>query len=193
MKKYRKAIIFIALISLFYCVSLIQSTYAKYVTSTTGTTNLTIAKWNIVVNDQDVINNSNFTNTIVPMFNGTENIKSGVIAPTAKGSFDITLDMSEVDVSLQYNISISNSQNNTVNDLKITSYSINGGSEMPYSESISNQLLLNDLNRTASFTFYVEWIEDSTEGATMDNIDDTEAAINGIASLDININFTQIR
>lgn len=193
MRKYRKIAVFIALISLFYCVSLIQSTYAKYVTSTTGTANMTIAKWNIVVNNQDVVNNSNFSSTIVPTFHENENIKNGVIAPTSSGSFDITLNLNDVDVSLQYTIAATNSTNNTVEDLKIVSYSINGSEPIPYVGNISNQVLLNETNRTSTITFNVEWIEDSADGATMNNIADTDAAKNGTAAVDVNINFTQVR
>lgn len=192
MKKYRKIVIFAALISMFYCVSLIQSTYAKYVTSTTGTTNLTIAKWNIIVNNQDVTNNSNFSTAITPVFEGTNNIRSGVIAPTATGSFDITLDMTEVDVSLQYTISASISNSNTVSDLKITSYTINNV-ETPYTGSISNQVPLSSTDRTVTIRFNVEWVEDSADGAVMNNLQDTQATNNGIAAVDVNINFIQIQ
>ena len=104
MRCKRKLAIFAALIAMFYCVSLIQNTYAKYVTSATGTANMTFARWNILVNSQDVINSSNFSTTILPEFAGTSNIRAGVIAPTSQGSFDIALDMSQVDVSLDYTI-----------------------------------------------------------------------------------------
>ena len=144
MRRYRKIVVFAALISLFYCVSLIQSTYAKYVTAATGTTNLTIAKWNIIVNTQDVTSNSNFSTVISPQFLGSSNIKAGVIAPTSTGSFDITLDMTDVEVSLQYTISAAISNSNTVSDLKIVSYTINNV-ETPYTGSITNQVLLNSL------------------------------------------------
>lgn len=191
MRKFRRATIFLALISLLYCISTIESTYAKYVTSTTGTTNLTIAKWNIVINNQDVINNSNFGTTITPIFLGTENIKSGVIAPTSVGTFDITLDVTDVDVSLEYTISISDSISNTVSDLRIISYTIDGV-EYPYNDSITNQILLNDSNRTQTITFKVEWNDDSLDGASMNNLADTIAANNGVAAFGININFIQI-
>ena len=45
---------FIALISLVYCISLIQDTYAKYISSASGNATMSIARWNILVNDTDI-------------------------------------------------------------------------------------------------------------------------------------------
>lgn len=192
MRYGRKLAIFAALIAMFYCVSLIQSTYAKYVTSTTGTANLTFARWNILVNNQDVTNNSNFSTTISPSFAGTSNIRSGVIAPTAQGTFDITLDMSQVDVSLDYTVSANISNTNTVTDLKIKSYTI-GNTTTAYTGSFTNRLLLSNTNRTVTITFNVEWVEDAQDGATMNNAADTAAATSGVAAIDVSVNFIQVR
>jgi hypothetical protein len=192
MKHSRKLAIFIALMALLYCVSLIQSTYAKYVTSATGTANMTFARWNILVNNQDVTNNSNFSTTISPSFTGTSNIRSGVIAPTSQGSFDITLDMTEVDVSLDYTVSAVISSSNTVTDLKIQSYTI-GNVTTPYTGSFTNRLLLNNTNRTVTITFNVEWVEDAQDGAVMNNAADTAAATSGVAAIDVSVNFVQVR
>lgn len=190
MKKYKKATIFLALISLFYCVTLIQETYAKYITSATGTTNMTFAKWNIIINNQDIQNNSNFGNTIIPEFENNQNIKEGVLAPTSVGKFDIELDMTEVDVSVEYRISAEISKTNTVTDLKIISYEING-IEQPYIEEITNQILQTDTNKKVKITFKVEWVEGESE--TMNNEADTLAAKQGIASIDVKANFTQLK
>ena len=192
MRYGRKLAIFAALIAMFYCVSIIQSTYAKYLTSAVGTANMTFARWNILVNSQDVINNSNFSSTILPNFTGTSNIRSGVIAPTSQGSFDIVLDMTEVDVTLDYTISAAVSSSNTVSDLKIQSYTINNITT-DYTGSITNRLLLNSNSRTVTITFNVEWVEDVQDGAVMSNADDTAAATSGVAAIDVNVSFVQVR
>lgn len=192
MRYGRKLAIFAALIAMFYCVSLIQSTYAKYVTSATGTANMTFARWNILVNSQDVINNSNFSTTILPNFTGSANIRSGVIAPTSQGTFDIVLDMTEVDVTLDYTVSASVSSSNTVTDLKIQSYTIDNVTT-DYTGSITNRLLLNNNNRTVTITFNVEWVEDAQDGAVMNNAADTAAATSGVAAIDVSVNFIQVR
>ena len=61
MKFKRKMLFFVALISLFYCVSIMQDTYGKYLTSAEANAELTIARWSILVNSQDIVNNSNFS------------------------------------------------------------------------------------------------------------------------------------
>ena len=91
MKTKRKIIFFVALMSLLYCITLMQDTYAKYVSSAVENAELTIARWSILINDQDVVNESNFTDTISPVFNGSTNIASDVIAPTAQGYFELLL------------------------------------------------------------------------------------------------------
>lgn len=191
MKLNRKITFLLALLALFYCVSLIQSTYAKYLSTADADTNITIARWNILVNNQDISQNSNFSEVLEPTFTGNENIKEGVIAPTATGYFDITLDGSTTDVSFSYDISLSEADDNTVTDLKITKYEIDGHS-YTYNGPISGNILLNDQNRTLTVRVYVEWV-DQTDDETMTNVDDTTAANSGVAKFKVNVNVIQLR
>lgn len=191
MKIKRKIIFFIALMSLFYCITFMQDTYAKYVSSATANTDLTIARWNILVNSQDIIENSNFSQTIVPTFEGTTNIRSGVIAPTAEGYFDITLNGQNTDVSFSYTISLDESDDNTVSDLVIYKYTIDGV-DYTYDSSITGNILLNDEVKTKTIRFHVRW-NDNASTQAMNNADDTEAANSGVAALDVNVNVIQIQ
>ncbi len=191
MKLNRKITFLLALLALFYCVSLIQSTYAKYLSTADADTNITIARWNILVNNQDISQNSNFSEVLEPTFTGNENIKDGVIAPTATGYFDITLDGSTTDVSFSYDISLSEADDNTVTDLKITKYEIDGHS-YTYNGPISGNILLNDQNRALTVRVYVEWV-DQTDDETMTNVDDTTAANSGVAKFKVNVNVIQLR
>lgn len=191
MKLNRKITFLLALLALFYCVSLIQSTYAKYLSTADADTNITIARWNILVNNQDISQNSNFSEVLEPTFTGNENIKDGVIAPTATGYFDITLDGSTTDVSFSYDISFSEADDNTVTDLKITKYEIDGHS-YTYNGPISGNILVNDQNRALTVRVYVEWV-DQTDDETMTNVDDTTAANSGVAKFKVNVNVIQLR
>lgn len=191
MKLNRKITFLLALLALFYCVSLIQSTYAKYLSTADADTNITIARWNILVNNQDISQNSNFSGVLEPTFTGNENIKDGVIAPTATGYFDVTLDGSTTDVSFSYNISLSEADDNTVTDLKITKYEIDGQS-YAYNGPISGNILLSDQNRALTIRVYVEWV-DQTDDETMTNVDDTTAANEGVAKFKVNVNVIQLR
>ena len=169
----RKIIFFVALMSLFYCLTLMQDTYAKYISSADATAGLTIARWNILLNDQDILVSSNFSDTIVPTFEGTDNIKSDVIAPTAEGYFEIELDGTDTDVSFDYTISITKPNTNTVDDLIITGYEIDGTSYTYDDEDdITGEILFDDLDKVKNFTFYVEW-DDNESTQTMNNAQDT--------------------
>ena len=192
MKINHRIKIFIALLSLLYLITLVQDTYAKYTSSANANTNITISRWNILVNNQDIKNNSNFTNTIKPVFEDNENIATGVIAPTSKGYFDIIIDGTKTDVSFQYNINLALSNLNTVSDLKLTNYKVNDDDTLHQIENnvISNQILYDSDNKIIKYRIFVEWIDGDAE--TMNNEADTEAAINGIAAYDIAINVIQI-
>lgn len=192
MKIKRKVLFFLALMSLIYCLNLMQETYAKYVSSASANTSLTIARWNILINNQDIIQDSNFTATISPVFSGTENIKSNVIAPTSEGYFDITLDGSDTDVSFTYTIELNQSHLNTVDDLMITKYLINGVEYSYNSNIISEDVLLNAIEKRKSIRFFVKW-NDDVETQTMDNEQDTISAHNGVAAFDIDVNIIQKR
>lgn len=189
----RKIIFFVALMSLFYCLTLMQDTYAKYISSADATAGLTIARWNILLNDQDILVSSNFSDTIVPTFEGTDNIKSNVIAPTAEGYFEIELDGTDTDVSFDYTISITKPNTNTVDDLIITGYEIDGTSYTYDDEDdITGEILFDDLDKVKNFTFYVEW-DDNESTQTMNNAQDTATTNGGEASFYITVNVVQKR
>lgn len=184
----RKMIFFMALISLFYCVSIMQDTYGKYLTAAEATTELTIARWQIYVNDQDIVNNSDFSEVITPTFAGTANIQSGVIAPTSTGSFNLEINGEDTDVSFTYTISLDTTDCN-VSDLQITGYTI-GNTHYNYTgNDITGDILLNDTNKVVSITFDVVW-NDGT-GSTMNNAADTAASKTGPATFDVDVNFIQ--
>lgn len=190
MKFKRKMLFFVALISLFYCVTLMQDTYGKYLTSAEANAELTIARWSILVNNQDIVNNSNFSEVVVPTFNGTTNINSNVIAPTSTGYFDLLINANDTDVSFTYTISLDTSDC-IVSDLTITGYTI-GNTHYTYDGSdISNDILLTDTNKTVSIRFDVEWTDGT--GETMNNAADTQASKQSVAAFDINVNFIQKR
>ena len=188
--KLKKVYLLLALASLLLLVSVIQNTYAKYISKATANSNFTIASWNFKVNNQDINANSNFSNVIVPVFENNPNIKDNVIAPTSEGYFDINIDHSNVDVSFTEKINLNFSGTNTVSDLKITGYAINDGSIIEFNRNeISTDSLLSDNVKINKYRFYVTWIDD--DGQTMQNKDDTEAAKNGNASISVSLSFIQ--
>lgn len=187
----RKIRFFIALISLFYCVSLIQSTYAKYVTSADANTDITIARWNVLVNGQDVKNNSDFSSKITPVFAGNDNIAANIIAPSATGYFDIIINGNSTDVSFTYNVAFKNDDNSQVKDLKLVNYTLDSGPATEFLDNkVTGNVLLNDANKVHTIRVYVMWSDDSST-ETMNNTSDTAATQDGKAILDVDVNLIQ--
>ena len=161
----RKIRFFMAFFSLLLLFDMIQDSYAKYVSSAGATSDLTIAKWAFTVNNQDVLTNSDFSSTITPTFPGS--------------TFRETIGLELADT-------------NTVTDLEITGYSLNGGNVVSLSgnnPTIVTEHSLNEQNTVNTYTIYVRWKEGT--GETMNNAADTQAAKNGVASVAITIDFLQ--
>jgi len=188
----RKFRLLLACISLLILVDLVQDTYAKYVSSADANTNFTIARWAFTVNNQDIIANNNFSSTITPVFDQNANISNNVIAPTSTGYFDIVIDSSNVGVSFDETITLSNAETNTITDLVFTGYQKNNGNVIAFANnqtSITETHLLGEQTTLNTYRFFIEWTDGTNE--TMDNADDTQATIDGVAAIHVNINFIQ--
>ena len=187
------------LLLIFICISLLLffmiQIYAKYKTSTEGSTSFAIANWNILVNELSIKNNSDFSNSIVPVFIENEHISNNIIAPTSEGYFDLNLDFSNVDVSFKYEISAKAAENSSVKDLVSTGYCIDDGEKInfeTYNSPISETIPLSATNKTRKIRIYILWNDDEST-QTMDNSADTLSTLDGVPALfDVNISFTQV-
>ena len=187
----RKFKLLLACLSLLLLLDLMQDTYAKYISSADATSNFTIARWSFLVNEQDVLSNSDFSNTIVPVFDTNANIKAGVIAPTSTGYFDIEIDSSNVGVSFDEVITLTQGTLNTVDDIVFVGYKKNDEEIVEFDEttSITTTHLLTEETTVNTYRFYIKWKDDATE--TMDNAADTAASQSGTAAIAVNIQFIQ--
>ena len=194
MKNYKKIVILIILILIAILVFFLIQIFAKYLTSASGDTSMNVARWNILVNNISIKNNTDISNTLTPVFPGNENIASGIIAPTAEGYFDLNFDFSSADVSFQYEISTTVNESSSVKDLVTTGYSVDDGEKINFDEvnlPIKNTINLADNIKTQKIRIYVKWNDD--ENASMDHSADTIATTSeNPALLNVNISFTQI-
>ena len=195
MKNYKKILILIAIIFLIISIFFIIQTYSKYLSSATGETSVSIAKWNIKVNNLSVTTNTDISASIVPVFPGNSNIASNIIAPTAEGYFDLVLDFQDTDVSFNYTISSSVAEDSPVKDFVIVGYSIDNGERIDITDTqdnlVSEDILLTDNITTRTVRVFVKWIDDDSQ--TMDNADDTIATTsNNPAKFNVNLSFKQI-
>ncbi len=193
MKSKRNLKLLAAFIALIVCITQIQQTYAKYIDVKEGNTDFTIAKWKIIVNNQDITDSSTMSSLINPVYIENDNIKDGVIAPGSEGYFDIEIDSTNTEVSFTYTITLSNTNENNIKDLKITGYSQNGSAIIPLDNqinSITDTVYYTDQNKLDTIRVYFTWLDGN--GETMDNTSDTNASISGeSAKLKVNMSFIQ--
>lgn len=192
----RKKFIFVlAFLSLILCLFFIQESYAKYLTATSESTTMSIARWRILVNNKDIRDGNSANAVITPIFTGNDNIAANIIAPTSEGYFDLVIDASEADVSFKYKIEIGVNNNSSVKDLIATGYQINGGTTMPLDKDnqvIEGNVMYSANTGTINIRVHILW--DDSDSASMDNAMDTEATkiATNSAMMDVNLSFIQI-
>ena len=192
----KKINILLACIALLFSLLVIQETFAKYLTGADGEADMNIARWKILVNNKDIRNNSDISQTLTPTFLENEHIAQNIIAPTSEGYFDIIIDHTAADVSFNYKITSSPNTNSSVSDIVTTGYSINGGEIISLTEEnnlISNDVLYSSTNTTKliEIRIYIKW--DDSETNKMNNEEDTNATKNSVpAKLDVKLSFKQI-
>ena len=187
----RKLVLLIACVCLFLCIATLQETYAKYTSAVNETTDIAIARWRILVNSFDIRSNASTTNLIQPVFSGNSNIAPNVIAPTAQGYFTIVVDATGSDLAFNYNISVSNSLDSPVSDIKVNSCTLNGTDITVTNGAVSGTIGLSD-QRTNTFVFYIEW--NDGENQNMNNAADTYTTTleESVAKVSVVANFTQV-
>lgn len=192
-KKDLKFIIIFTTIVAFSLAYLTQTSLAKYRKQANATINVNIAQWNVVVNNESINNKTELTQSIVPSFTGNEHIKDSVIAPGSTGYCDIVISAIKVDVDFIYEITASIPEESNVPDLKITGYIIEpsetNNTEIPFDENTTITGNIQKNSEKTTIRLYIKWEE---ENGTMDNTQDTLAAINnGKALINTTLKFYQ--
>ena len=115
---------------------IIRSTYAKYLTSIDGGTNVNIAQWNLILNKQDILQNSDFSSTLSLKVPKSDYYIEDYMVPGATGYYDLIIDSSNVSLPFRFHITcsvrvyvkwIDNDSSETMNDTNDTSVAINNG------------------------------------------------------------------
>jgi len=119
-KKFR---ILLILVSLSLTLGLMSNTYSRYIADTTGDVKVLFAKWQILINDTDITNNSSTSINLVPVIKKNDFINDNTIAPSSEGYFDIDIDPTNVEVSFDYTVTL-DLLNENMPDLIITEYEI---------------------------------------------------------------------
>lgn len=190
MKKRRILTICLVLLLAISSIYLLQSTYAKYRKKVEQGVELSLARWNIKLNNQSIAGKTAVSSDVTPYFETNENIAENVLAPGVTGYFDIEIDASDVDVSFNYLLNIV--QNEQYPDIIAYGYSLDPTSntilDIP-EEGITGDIVYN--TPLTKLRIYIKW--DDSSNNVMDNAADTALAINNSTfTLTASFIFTQI-
>lgn len=195
--------ILLVISSLALTLSLMSNTYSRYVADVDSNIDLLFAKWQILVNENDITNNTTTSINITPVMEENVNVAENTVAPSSKGYFDIDIDPSNAGVSFDYSINL-NIEDENIPDLMISKYAVldkdyNEGDQITTTTILNNTIDGTvDYNATAHEPFTVrvffEWYEGVDE--KMDDEADTnigyEAALNNKSLLvNASISFNQ--
>lgn len=176
----------------------IGDTYAKYRDQINGSTNASMARWNIKVNTEEIKGKTSLTAPITAYFPATTYTAAGVIAPGSQGYFDIVIDSSEVDVAFDYTIVATVSSDSVIEDMQIIGYKLSpvGIDDMTNISTINNGTVTGivPVNAvTTTIRVYVQWYDGT--GENMDNATDTQTVLDNLSAVIMNttISFNQYR
>lgn len=190
-KDLKFIIIFVLILTLSFSY-LMQTSLAKYRKQSSANVNVNIAKWEILVNKEDISNKTVLTSKITPIIDENEYVKKDFIAPGSTGYCDIIIDASNVDVDFKYELTPDTSTS-AIADLIITDYIINptetNSEKIAYDNNttITGNIKKNSSNNV--IRLYIIWEE---ENGTMDNKKDTEVATkNKETEINVKLKFEQ--
>lgn len=143
-----------------------------------------VAKWKIKINNYE-INENLPTNVINLIYENNSN--ENVILPGQTGYFDIDIDPTGTEVSIEYQLIIN--LDNMPNDMQLTGYTLNPlendiKENMPSNNTITGNIALENgeaLNSSYKKTYRIFWEWDGTETLVKDNYNiDVDAKVKQI-------------
>ena len=185
----------LAILFLILTVFLINSTFARYITALTTTSTVEMGRWSILVNNQNIMENSNLSERITPVFNSNPNyIAEDKIVPTSTGYVTININYEEVSVPFEYKISFDQGNSTPLADFKFTDYSVDGGSAIQVDNAnsiITGTITPDGITAERNFLLNFAWVDDPS--ASFDDTEDTAYSRNfDELNLLFNLEFTQV-
>ncbi len=187
-EKYKlkdKALKFIVVYSLI-CLTFIASyTFSRYVDTTSGTYQISVAKFNVKVNGTSVTDGKEFNLILSPNSN-THNDK---IAPHTNGYFEIEIDPTGTEVSLEYQFIFN--LNNIDADVELKNYTINDGAPNNIVDNtVSGELKLptveHGFTESDKIKIKVNWEWTNNEDIVNPTIDNTNISVKSTVRQKIN-------
>ena len=193
--------VFILIVAFFVLLSNLNSSYARYVSSSTGNTSADFSTWRILVSNTDVTHNYTATLSINPTILTKNYIRSGKFAPGAVGYFNINIDSSNIHSA--FDIDMDFSVTGEIPNLKIIGISNNTSTTTPDISFLSNGTYIDEytLSKTPPVSgnyenFYIrvffKWIDNYNNVSTdsTDSLIAEKANNNQTVNCNINVELT---
>lgn len=195
MKKKKKIVLVLAIISFFIFIGSTAYTYAKYFTKVDSSHISNIQKWEIIVNNENIKGNKILEKELELALTNNEHVATNNIAPGSEGYFYIDLDYTNTDLSFEYKIELDKT-NTAIDDIVLSAEIINGpNNEFKFeNNTISNNIIIDNTTtmKNQRIKVNVKW-NDDPDTETMNNIDDTKVQmINDLITMNLKLIFTQI-
>lgn len=109
-KIIKKYLILLTFIATIFAVYEITSIYAVFHSEAVGNVSESLAKWKILVNNQDIVSGTEQDFDIGEFIIPNNNVIEGKFAPGLEGYFELTIEPQDTQVSVRYDITIDESQ-----------------------------------------------------------------------------------
>lgn len=200
--KVFKILIFLLILFLLYLT--IKDAYSKYLTSHSSLTKSHISNWHILLNNEDITSERDFSEVVEIEIDQTEDISENVIAPTSTGHINLVLDSTDTELPFKYEIEPIIDDSVNLPDFKIYGYSVNDSEIIELSDDVTNvsDTVIPPTDADGNFTkeevinnivLYCHWYDE--EDNILDNQNDVLVSKleNAIASVGLKVKVTQIK
>lgn len=179
---------FVAILSL----TLVSGTLARYTSTGTGTGSVEVAKWDVQINGNQLVNNPGATNTTFNLFSTTTNydelgddVVDGKIAPGTQGSFSFVLTNAS-EVTANYAIDYDIDEAGVPLEWSLTGDPSSWTTDLADVAADAGTVLAKEVG-SKTIVVYWRWIFDGDDEV------DTDLGLNGAEpTVTINVTFTQV-
>ena len=137
----------------------VSNTYALFETNANATSDFQIGKWVIKLNNKDISLSKIITLDDFTYVN-TNHVEEGYFAPTSKAEFEIDIDASETDTSVEYTLEIDDSNISEYPNIRFKIIDLDTNQETT-EVNISGIMHLDDTNKTKRYKISLEWNNDA--------------------------------
>lgn len=140
----------------------IASTFGLFHSNVDGDVNTDVAKWNILINDTNIsdgVTDKFIINDLA--YSDTTNKKPGTIAPGTSGTFSLTLDATDTQVSVMYTIEVDDSKfgNEMLKIAKVEKVA-GSGDFQEVTDGVYQGIIPYNAKSKVTIDFTITWIND---------------------------------